>query len=272
MSPEDSTKQILGRERDITIARGYGKAPVEKRSLMSLVTGFAKRAIMACALLLPSAIHAEDIPQSPAPISVEQSVKSTPVTPSVESTKSNPTVIAPGNVSIVGDSIGYGMALYGHKIMNGAVVGTGITTGNVQRNIAHWSEYLSPLTIVEMGTNDFRYKGGVKGYMEHLDKTFLPFAHGRTLCMLKMPTPDEKRSDIREGVLSIQGATKQWVDEKNKEGYSNIIYVDPGFDAYKHTPDGIHYNAKAYKELALKVVEKCQEQMPSVEHTNSPAP
>ena len=155
------------------------------------------------------------------------------------------------NVGFVGDSISYGMGMSG-PYNNGGIVGSGISTGNPKINEEHWQQFKSPLTIVEIGTNDFRYKGG-ENYKKLLDKYIAPLGDQHSLCIVQIPVPEEKRQDIRSGVLKLKPVLEEWAHE------NGIKIVDfPHFDSKERAPDGLHFNANAYKRMAQEVVEACQ--------------
>lgn len=155
------------------------------------------------------------------------------------------------NIGFVGDSISYGMGMSG-SYNNGGIVGAGISTGNPKKNKEHWQQFKSPLTIVEIGTNDFRYKGG-ENYKKLLDKYIAPLGNQHTLCIVQIPVPEEKRQDIRIGVLKLKPILEEWSHE------NGITIVDfPHFNSQERAPDGLHFNAKTYKRIAQEVIKSCQ--------------
>ena len=75
----------------------------------------------------------------------------------------------------VGDSISYGMAKYSNNI-NSGIVGSGLTVGNPHKNYKHWEKYSkNNKVVVEIGTNDYSYKGYEYGKL--LSQYILPLSN-----------------------------------------------------------------------------------------------
>jgi len=152
-------------------------------------------------------------------------------------------------ISFAGDSIAYGLGMTG-PYSNGGIVGAGVAVGNPVRNEAHWLQYTksTQLTIVEIGTNDFWYKGNEDHYQSLLSTYILPL--NKNICLVEAPLSE--RSDIRQGVLRIKPFIQNWANQNNIKMVSF-----PTYTLSDRTPDGIHFTLNAYKRLAKEIVEKC---------------
>lgn len=157
---------------------------------------------------------------------------------------------AQSGIAFIGDSIAYGMGASGSYV-NGGIVGAGISTGNPARNEIHWEQHIQPLTIVEIGTNDFRYQK--HSYDQLLTKYILPFSKVSSICIVQIPTPDDKKPVIQKGVKNLQPTLKNWAIE------NHLKFVSfPDFNTSDRAPDGIHFKFEAYKKFSKELIDKCK--------------
>lgn len=157
----------------------------------------------------------------------------------------------PTSVNTAGDSISYGIAS-GGRFLNGGIVGSGITHGDVLGNERHWrlASVGSSMTIVEIGTNDFAYRD-VGNYPHLLDRYILPLNDPRKLCIVSIPLSE--RADLRQGEERLNPVIRKWAAER-KLHYVDFPEFDPKTD---HARDGIHFTMSAYRRFAKELKEKC---------------
>lgn len=155
---------------------------------------------------------------------------------------------AQSGIAFIGDSIAYGMGSSGPYI-NGGIVGAGIPTGNPDKNEIYWKQHIQSLTIVEIGTNDFRYQK--HSYDHLLTQYILPFSQLSSVCIVQIPTPESKKPIIQKGVKNLQPVIQHWAME------NHLKFVNfPDFNTSDRAPDGIHFKFGAYKRFSKELIDK----------------